>query len=182
MKKNTTATDQKETAMLTAIPDSTFTYSVKKSRKVGDNIDTAEVTISVPLGELETAEPHFAQAKQYADKLAEEFPIQESVQVTGVNLWYNTALASVASDVNLASLLVRFSANAKSNLASDVVIQFSKKHLGETIGQVVKNDESFLEWVVKERQKSLTTGTPAGPELRLVAAAYEAYKSIVESK
>ncbi len=138
------------------------TFHRKISRKQGDDWNTAEAVVVLPLDADETM---VAQAKALADQLAGQFPLPEIAPIAGgVNTWYTPSLAAALPIQVLQLCLVNVGG------AGDVVIPFGVKHKGHTVAEVFDADPGWCQWVGNEAAKP----NPS-PEMKLVCAAIGAY-------
>ncbi len=140
----------------------TVTFHRKTSRKIGDDWNTAEAVVVLPLDADETM---VAQAKDLADQLAGQFPLPEVAPIAaGVNTWFTPSLAAALPIQVLQLCLVNVGG------AGDVVIPFGAKHKGHTVAEVFDADPGWCTWVGNEAAKP----NPS-PEMKLVCAAIGAY-------
>ncbi len=148
------AESQRQTPMVT--------YHRKTSRKQGDDWNTAEAIVVLPLDADETM---VAQAKVLADRLAGQFPLPEVAPIAaGVNTRFTPSLAAALPTQVLQLCLVNVGG------AGDVVIPFGAKHKGHTVAEVFESDPGWCQWVGNEAVKP----SPS-PEMKLVCAAIGAH-------
>ncbi len=161
------AESQRQTPMVT--------YHRKTSRKIGDDWNTAEAVVVLP---LDADEAMIAQAKALADQLAGQFPLPEPVAVvSGVNEWYTPALARAVSHLYLVGTLTKVSESQGRNLAGEVVLLFGK-HQGKTIGQLDEQAPDYLQYIFQQGYEAQQNSTALSPEFRLAYAAVSAYATI----